>query len=31
VGGAGLASVEEQLVKARAALDDQASWLARAG
>jgi argininosuccinate lyase len=30
-GGAGPASVEEQLVKARATLDDQARWLARAG
>jgi argininosuccinate lyase len=30
-GGAGPASVAEQLVKARATLDDQARWLARAG
>jgi argininosuccinate lyase len=30
-GGAGPASVEEQLVKARAVLDDDARWLARAG
>src|SRR5215217_115174 len=30
-GGAGPASVQEQLVKARATLDDQARWLARAG
>jgi argininosuccinate lyase len=30
-GGAGPASVEEQLVKARATIDDQARWLARAG
>jgi argininosuccinate lyase len=30
-GGAGPASVEEQLVKATATLDDQARWLARAG
>ncbi len=30
-GGAGPASVEEQLVKARVTLDDQARWLNRAG
>jgi argininosuccinate lyase len=30
-GGAGPASVAEQLVKARATLDDQARWLARVG
>jgi argininosuccinate lyase len=30
-GGAGPASVAEQLVKARTTLDDQARWLARAG
>jgi argininosuccinate lyase len=30
-GGAGPASVQEQLVKARATLDDQARWLARSG
>jgi hypothetical protein len=30
-GGAGPASVAEQLVKARATLEDQARWIARSG